>query len=190
MDFTFNGIGNTSTQDIHIINKSNTDLDAVLTITGTDSTGFAISSSNPIKVLQNEDHLAKISFLAQTTNDMSANLKIFFSEVNYELNIPLTATYINSIYEPAKKISVNIYPNPSSKGIVFDFDQLTNSNIEIELYNENGVLIRRLGANELNGNQIDWNLLDIQGKAVASGVYNAVIYIDKMIIKKSVVLSK
>lgn len=190
LTFTFNGVGNSSTQDLHIINQSNTDLNAVLSLNGTDSSSFAISSADSIKVLQQEDHIAKITFLAPETKNKSANLKIFFPEVNYEKNVTLTATYVNSVYDPMSEISVRIYPNPSSKGIVFDFGQNLDQNTEIQIYSENGILIRKLGMNEINGNQMLWDLFDNNGNTSASGIYSALIIINDKVYRQPIILSK
>lgn len=71
-------------------------------------------------------------------------------------------------------LTVNCVPNPvkNSAKIYFDLPQISNSKISINIYNSSGQKIKSFQLlNSYESNFVEWNLKNLQGKAVSSGTY-------------------
>jgi flagellar hook assembly protein FlgD len=86
---------------------------------------------------------------------------------------------------------LNVYPNPSSTQVNFEFSLEKNQKISIYVYNSLGQLVRKIvDKQSLNTGQyrVIWDGKNTSGVKVSEGVYTIVILSENSIIKTGKVL--
>jgi len=81
-------------------------------------------------------------------------------------------TAIKEIVKPFTKLFLS-YPNPFKNDTVIEFELIDNANVDLEIYDMKGNLIKTLLMNNYSKgqNQIKWNGTKDNGKMLGSGVY-------------------
>ena len=86
-----------------------------------------------------------------------------------------------------EEISLKLYPNPNEGEFQISYSLLSAENIQINILNQNGTLVKEVfnGENEIGDYNLNINLDDL-----ASGVYICQFYIGQSSISKQVILTK
>ena len=86
-----------------------------------------------------------------------------------------------------EEINLKLYPNPNEGEFQISYSLLSAENIQINILNQNGTLVKEVfnGENEIGDYNLNINLDDL-----ASGVYICQFYIGQSSISKQVILTK
>lgn len=189
--FNFKDIGSVIEEKFTVINNSNTELDGKLSVSGKDSERFSIKSLQNFKINSKSTYEGSIAFEAVTSANAEAELNIDFPEFAYKTTIPLKGNNVNSINDSDLEITLEVTPNPAANGIYINLSNISGNDIEIKIFNPNGILVRNLFEKNFSEKaRISWDLMDEAGNSVPNGLYNALIIIEDKLIKKPILIVK
>lgn len=98
-----------------------------------------------------------------------AEFQVFGTEVGaLPKGMPKAATELPTTFDLAQN-----YPNPFNPATSISFQLPENAEVELSIYNVQGQLVRTLVNGSVNAGQhsFTWNAVDMNGQAVAGGVY-------------------
>jgi len=94
---------------------------------------------------------------------------------------------IGEMLDIIEDINLKLYPNPNKGEFQISYSLLSAENIQINILNQNGTLVKEVfnGENEIGDYNLNINLDDL-----ASGVYICQFYIGQSSISKQIILTK
>lgn len=188
LNFEFSQVNVPVTQSVTILNKSNVDLTADLSITGTNPDNFAIKTDKTISLAVNGEQVSEITFTPISATDQEALLQVNSKDFGLLKTVKLVATYTTGISDNSQNIQVSIVPNPSSDGVIIRLNNLIGNNMELMVFDEIGNKIINFNQMNINNNTISWDLKDNQGRRVQNGMYNVLLIVDGKVTKKPLII--
>lgn len=139
--------------------------------------GYIIDSSgnmvNDAKLLYHNGYLYLTYFKSEVPGDLNSD--VLFTKYDVITSIPDNLGLITNL---------NIFPNPASERVAFEFTLLSSSIVQVMIFDMQGRIIKKINTGRLNkGKQhLEWN---IEKPNVYDGVYLCRLYANKYVITKS-----
>ncbi len=96
--------------------------------------------------------------------------RVSYDEIYYKRYDPEPSGIKGKEYMPIVA-GLSAYPNPFNSTTIITYSGMEGG--EIEIYNINGQLIRKLGTEQNLEGQIKWDAQDAMGNKISSGIYFA-----------------
>lgn len=196
VDFGTINVDSSKTSVFRIFNQTDYDISWVANTfdCGTETNYFTlISPELPTLVKAKSSKDVEVEFAPKSSAEYEC--KMSFEFWNTEKNITVTlladATSVSVDNENTNIYDFNVYPNPSSSDLIFDFSLAAIGEYSIEIIDYHGKSIKMLTAFATsNINQFRWDGCDNNGLALPSGNYLVIIKSGKSLMKQNIILVK